>query len=580
MFFLRWLKDLATNPEKSGIALAVVISLFMLIYHWPSINSWQLGDNDNYMRLHQIQTFIASPSWYVTPLKDFNYNDGQIIHWSRIVDLPILAIYYTLAIFVSSTLALKLSISIIPLIYLILLTFTLNKLIKHSLGKEYLFLGTIYILFSLVISKFTPGNIDHHNIQMLLFTTFLLSTENYTSKNSYIYSSLCISTSLTIGLETLPLFVLYLSVKSMIEINKKPSYIRFIKNTSLWTSFLGALFLFSFYPIHEIVNPRYDTISIGILFYFLLIGMALELSLFNINRTKVFIYTLVAIIISYLFFPKAISSPYSNYPELLKVYWLDHVSEAKPLWELLKTKSIFSNQVYITTVVIGVLATIASIKNKKLNSFHICFLISLIPVFFWQIRMITFTSLLEIPLLSFIGVKLFLEIKTPVIRIIIPLLLAPVILSSLVVTSDYLMNGIKEKNKTRTTFNGIQIIENLGIDNKSILASIDYGAPLLALTHNKVFSAPYHRNINGNLLFINIMLNTSSNDAFDILSNNLVDIIVLDLNSPQVKLLMDKKSDSCLLSSLIGSTPPKWADKIYSDNGLLIYNVNKDYRHG
>jgi hypothetical protein len=194
--------------------------------------------------------------------------------------------------------------------------------------------------------------------------------------------------------------------------------------------------------------------------------------------------------------------------------------------------------------------------------------------------MITFTSLLEIPLLSFIGVKLFLEIKTPVIRIIIPLLLAPVILSTLVVTSDYLINGIKEKNKTRTTFNGIQIIENLGIDNKSILASIDYGSPLLALTHNKVFSAPYHRNINGNLLFINIMLNTSSNDAFDTLSNNLVDIIVLDLNSPQVKLLMDKKSDSCLLSSLIGSTPPKWADKIYSDNGLLIYKVNKDYRHG
>ncbi|MCG6419857.1 hypothetical protein K6U51_17715, partial [Vibrio fluvialis] len=69
MFFLRWLKDLVSNPEKSGIALAVVISLFMLIYHWPSINSWQLGDNDNYMRLHQIQTFIASPSWYVTPLK-------------------------------------------------------------------------------------------------------------------------------------------------------------------------------------------------------------------------------------------------------------------------------------------------------------------------------------------------------------------------------------------------------------------------------------------------------------------------------------------------------------------------------
>ncbi|WP_348634623.1 hypothetical protein CV024_13175 [Vibrio fluvialis] len=126
---------------------------------------------------------------------------------------------------------------------------------------------------------------------------------------------------------------------------------------------------------------------------------------------------------------------------------MDHVSEAKPLWESLKTKSLFFNQVCIATVAIGVVSTIASIKNKKLNSFHICFLISLIPVFFWQIRMITFTSLLEVPLLSFIGVKLFLKIKTPVIRIIIPLLLSPVILSSLVVTSDYLMNGIKKKTK-------------------------------------------------------------------------------------------------------------------------------------
>ena len=86
-----------TKPYEA-LVLSIILAVAIFFIRYPEVVEWNLDDNDNLMRFHQLMTFIESHPWCLRPLNDFNAQDKQVIHWSRIPDLPILALYFIITL--------------------------------------------------------------------------------------------------------------------------------------------------------------------------------------------------------------------------------------------------------------------------------------------------------------------------------------------------------------------------------------------------------------------------------------------------------------------------------------------------
>ena len=562
--------------RNEALTLSIILALAILIIRYPNVAEWNLGDNDNFMRLHQIKTFIDTPSWYLHPLKDFNPQDGQIIHWSRIPDLPILAAYYVTYLFLDETTAMQIAITIVPLIYLILLSLVLCKITKSIFELNQPVLATTYTFFSVASLKFLPGHIDHHNLQILLFAVFILLTfsKDFDNKLNLSASALCIAISLSIGLEALPFYILTLGCLALYALYCDLHKLTYIRNLSFLTFLFGALIVAIFQKPSVWFHPQYDVLTFPLLCFFLSASASLEFTLLRPKLITLLISATIIIGVTWMIFPDVLKSPYANYPEVLVIYWLNHVSEARPLVTILSEESnLPSNWLYIVTIIPAIFS-IFFLSSFKTRIYYLVFLISLTPAVFWQIRTILFSSMLSVPLITIIGKELFHKINIPIVRVIIPLLLAPILTAGAIsfVTKSETNNTFRNNNKKNETI--FETINTLNIKNKKIFASLDQSTRIIALTNNMIITAPYHRNIRGNKFYIESMLSIADENLHLNFQSEKVDFLVFDRKDTQIKYIKKEAKGNSLLTLLLESKPPPWLSLIKeNDKDTYIYAI-------
>jgi hypothetical protein len=559
--------------EPLILSIALAVAIFFVRY--SEVAEWELGDNDNFMRLHQVVTFIESPSWYMKPLKDFNPQDGQIIHWSRIPDLPILALYYVCQLFADHTTALQVSISIVPLIYLVFFIIILCRISREIFGIERHILTIIYAFFSVSAIKFYPGNIDHHNLQVLLYSIFILLTfsPNY-KKKLYVYGcAISITISLLIGLEVLPFFIITLILLTFYALYNDLNKLKFIRDLSILTFLFGFMGIMIFQPVSIWFNPQYDMVTLPLLCFFLSGALSLSLTLFNPRLTILLISTFACIGLTWLIFPNVLRSPYSDYPDPLVTYWLSHVSEARPLTTVIKDSSGLSKTWFYLVTIVPAALSIFLLTNRKQKLYYLLFVISLLPAIFWQVRTVIISATIAIPLNAIVGLYVFKKIKTPVIRIILPILIAPA-LSTTILRLIETSPKIENSGKNDETLSTYEYIKRLGIEGKKIFAPMDSGAEIVTLTDNYIIAAPYHRNIRGNLLYINTLLSDNDQLAFEKLKDEGIDLFLFNNNDNQNKYLITDAKPKSIIKSLTNGNPPKWLIPLSDDgHGRTIYEL-------
>ncbi|MBR9788142.1 MAG: hypothetical protein GYB40_09415 [Vibrionaceae bacterium] len=561
-----------TKPyEPLFLSIALAVAIFFIRY--SGVAEWDLGDNDNFMRLHQVMTFIESPSWYLHPLKDFNPQDGQIIHWSRIPDLPILALYYVSRLFVDHSNALQFSIAIVPLIYLIAFVGILCKISQSIFGIKHHTLTVLYTTFSIAAVKFHPGHIDHHNLQVLLYSIFIFLTFSHNYKEKlYVYGcAISINISLLIGLEVLPFFIITLVLLTFYALYNDLNKLKFVRDLSLLTFVFGMIGIMIFQPVSIWLNPQYDIVTFPLLCFFLSAALSISLTLLNPRLTILLITAFFCIGITWLIFPNVLRSPYSDYPEPLVTYWLSHVSEARPLTTVIQNASKLSQTwLYIVTIVPAALS-IFLLSNKKQKLYYLLFIVSLLPAMFWQVRTVLIPATMAIPLNTIVGFYVFKKIRIPVIRILVPILIAPAI-STIILSLIETLPKIENSEKKSETLSTHDFINNMNISGKMIFAPMDSGAEIVTLTDNYIISAPYHRNIQGNLLYINTLLSDNQELAYENLKSKGIELFLFDNNDNQNKLIIKDANPNSIIRSISDGNPPMWLFPLSDDgHGRTIY---------
>ena len=94
----------------------LVASAYFLFEKWSAIHWFALGDTDDNMRIMQVRALMHGQDWYDLRQYRLDPPDGANIHWSHLVDLPIIGIIVLTKPLFGGILAEKIAVALAPLI--------------------------------------------------------------------------------------------------------------------------------------------------------------------------------------------------------------------------------------------------------------------------------------------------------------------------------------------------------------------------------------------------------------------------------------------------------------------------------
>lgn len=591
--------DFTTLKRLSVFSLFLpsIVFLSLISSNWEQLNSLQLIDNDDYMRYYQFTSWIQEGNWYLNPIDEFNPGQGQIIHWSRLPDIPLAGITLLIQSWLGQQSAEVLAIIVVPFIYLVFLSLAVCFFTYRIAGDDAAKLSLMMVIFSPIITKFYPGSIDHHNIQ-LVFYAWIIALLPFCKlqakcKNIAYIQGLFISLSIWVGMENLPVITILLFLITAVGYKHSIHYLQYCRYICTSAFVFTSIFIILNRPLEEFLIAKFDAISVvclvlfgaGILFCSLSVFSLTSQRVRRVNKSIIYLMiVIVSMLPSMLFIPLIASGFFYNYPELLKEYWLDHVIEAKSIIYYTKEGGILNDYNYLLFIIPAIMSILVVNKNKMLTTLYVLFMLSLMFPIFWQVRTIYIAILIAIPLQAVLCHLLMRKSHSQFKRVFIILALMPITpvwVSQtipnylLTLTQDGNMLLGQQKDDSRNFFK-IELLKRNNIKGNAILAPIDYGAPILALTDNKIIAAPYHRNIIGNSTMIEIFSSTNMRFVRSSIYENKFDYIMLGEDGSSNILLDNSKSNS-FVNKLNDGNIPEWLSLIdTSSDGVKLYKVNQE----
>ncbi|MEZ8350463.1 hypothetical protein [Vibrio splendidus] len=567
-------------------ALWLVCATVIFIYKWESVSALNLNDNDDYMRFVQFQDWMATGHWYLEPMNNFNAADGIVIHWSRFPDLVLSLVAFPLLFIVDDNLAYTISISLVPLLYLLLFSLSCFYLADHLFGAKYRFISMMFAISSPSIIHFLPGSIDHHNIQLIFAVLFLASTplnHNQLCQSWRVYAqAILLSLSLWTGLDNVLLFMIFFAIYTVYYGLVRHEWFGYISKLYASSALFGVCAVLLNRPYDEFFVFKYDEISFALIILFfcgwLFVNVYhLLMSEDKSQLQKVFLFVFLAVLFLIpvaVLYPSLSSALLIDYPPILKVYWLDQVTEAKSVVRYVASHGFFSIENYALLVIPATLYPFFKRKNHHCTILYLIFMFNLALAIFWQIRVMRLCFVLAAPLQAYVILQLADYIRSFIIK-------ATVIISGAPLAVAFVILALSPTEEITTTLDQKEqslkihkVLQDNDINSHTILSGIETGAPVLAKTDNRIIAAPYHRNIVGNQFLIEVMLEEDLSLAERKIIEKSIDIIVIG-NDPHLLILKDSAGEEAFINKLYSSDTPTWLEVVHDniESGYRVFRV-------
>ncbi len=354
-----WLQDLVLALLATLLVLAVAAAT-----GFRSLDT--VGDNDSLLRLVEVRDLIAGQGWFDLHQYRMGPEGGFIMHWSRLVDAPVAAI-----ILVSTALGASMAVAetaarvLWPAaMFLLTVFFTLRAARRFG--------GDAAVLPALVTSAaalhflgiYGPGALDHHNVQLMLTmasVAFLLAAP--ARKAAAALAGVSAALMLAVGMETAPyVAVIGAGVAILFVLGASGERIVARDYGLGFAAASAAVFLGTVSPA-EWGMARCDAFSAAQFVLAALAGTGLaavaatDFTSRGRARRLAALAVLGAVLAAVLLtgFPECLAAPYAALDPRLRTFWLDHVSEAQSVVELIRDRDTSVAARYATPVIALVL---------------------------------------------------------------------------------------------------------------------------------------------------------------------------------------------------------------------------------
>ncbi|WFL78529.1 hypothetical protein P7228_05540 [Altererythrobacter arenosus] len=185
----------------------IAVSALLLVTKLGAIRGLALPDPDDVMRLVQVRDLYAGQGWFdVTQHRVDAVSGGVGMHWSRLVDLPILAVIAALTPVLGQTWAEGVALVTVPLVTLGCAMLLAGRIAWRLLGEEETTMTVVVMALSVpLLFQMSPLRIDHHGWQVVLALAAVNGMMARNARAGAWVAGLSVAAWLTISIEGLPL---------------------------------------------------------------------------------------------------------------------------------------------------------------------------------------------------------------------------------------------------------------------------------------------------------------------------------------------------------------------------------------
>ncbi|TXC73485.1 hypothetical protein FSZ31_01670 [Sphingorhabdus soli] len=190
------------HPRWTALACWIIVAGLMLYEYRLAIAALKVFDGDDALRLVQVRDLMAGQSWFDTTQYRINPPAGGMMHWSRLIDLPIALSIRTLMLFVEQPVAERFVMALYPMALLGLLFFAVKMWLSTYGSRPLTHVGLIVLATSsTMLFQFAPMRIDHHSWQIILAVVVMGFAVRKPSATSGAMAGLFMANYLSISIE-------------------------------------------------------------------------------------------------------------------------------------------------------------------------------------------------------------------------------------------------------------------------------------------------------------------------------------------------------------------------------------------
>jgi len=551
---------------------------------------------DDLMRLVEVRDWLAGQGWFDLTQYRLAPPAGLVMHWSRIVDLPIATLILALTPVLGRASAEIATVAIWPLI-LLMPTLALAGALARRLSSPQAILPTILLvaIAAPALVHFRPGALDHHGFQLMLMAATIYGASEEGDK--YFVPALggfAAAISIAIGLEMIPpLGAILAAVGLRWAIEGK-------RAANLTSGFglafgAGAAILFAAtVPVSSWNVAMCDRISLPCVAAAGLAGGALALLASAGGRLNTFfarltvggIAGLVVIGIVFAAFPTCLGDPHGAVQDRVAAIWLANVAEAQNVFEIARNEPSDVLPNYgppLAAIILSALAIWRTRKEDRTIWIAPFFaLIALYAVDLWEVRGAAGANLVAQPLFVASLIRLFDGRASLAARrgVIIALLLisSPV----LVLAGKAVGKSVRFFDPARPTYYAFgpldcrkfeDIAPLARLEPGRVISYIDVGPAILAGSRHSVFAAPYDSNLLGYEVTFDVLLGDDAT-ARRALVEHQVDYVAICPGSPE-RINFQRAAPEGLSERLARGEVPSYLEPIAGDPAapLRIFRV-------
>ncbi len=214
--------EAANSRAAVTLSVCAALAISLALQQTRLVDVWTAGgfyDTDDAMRMVQVRDLLGGQGWFDMTAWRVDPPNGLLMHWSRLVDIPIVLFLKFFSLFLSAEAAERAARIAVPTLTFAILLSGGAWAGRIFAGPSAKILGVFAVLFcGVTFWQFPPGRIDHHaqQITLLFFCVAALARALDPAQARWgALSGACMAASIGIGLENLPFFALVAGVPGL-----------------------------------------------------------------------------------------------------------------------------------------------------------------------------------------------------------------------------------------------------------------------------------------------------------------------------------------------------------------------------
>ena len=511
--YYKALKKLTHFLNRHIFLLVAAIACIGLFY--TSLNQWngRYNDADGYMRALKIYHWLLNPSFSEQLIYESNYPFGEILHWTRPMDIIWLVIsipFWFLNLPIKETLFIAgAHISpILGVIACLALTYGLRRRFNIYLT---LFGAILFLCDQMTIITFSPGRPDHHSFMILLAVYSLSLVLCWLKKRQDRYLrilGIILALAVFTVIEGIILYIAFISFFTWLYIFKNISLTPAVKISKYFTLSLTLFWLLNppyegmFYPLTGRISIFY--VTAGALSYLGLILVQHS----HLHSPRLKILSILCVALGFLlslfviFDPDELILPYN--PEIHTVF-IAYISEIRHIYQL----QFFNGLSLYLFPLTALLLNIFMLKKKAYNRIMMLNLCLAVPYFCLTMFAMRFEAYnlvyCILPFLSFIDYlykkSAFYKNKNADFPAIIWTIMFILVTVQMLIPALPEFSANKQAKRWRPSSQLCRQIEKIG---GTILTDVFLSPEIVWRCNVNTVGTPYHQNTTGILDTYNI----------------------------------------------------------------------------